>query len=538
MSKNIVNGMEARNNLLNGINKIADTIKVTLGPKGRNVIIANEYLSPYITNDGATIAREIELSDKLENVGAELIKEVALKTNDLAGDGTTTATILAQAILVEGLKYVEKGYNPLILKDEINNAVTSIIKKLKELSHDIKDIEEIKNIAKISCGDTEIGNLIGQAMGKIGINGMITVEESPSSKTQLDIVNGYELDYGYISSYLITDTSRMVADFNEPYLLITDHKIKSMDQIVTILEKIIEINGSLVIICDDIEENVLSTLILNKMRNIINITVIKTNNDGEKRKNILNDIAILTGGKFISSEIENSLSKTNFEDLGKSTQIKVYKDKTNIINGKGLKIDIDNHIENLQKQLNLQTTNFEKDNLKERLAKLTESAAIIKVGALTELEMKERKMKVEDALCSTKAALKEGILPGGGIAYFYLSKLIEGKNIGHLILKKALQVPFKQLLINSGIDYNNVVKDIEEKEFGIGYDVITNKIIDMKQSGIIDSTMVERVALESAASIASLILTTENVVVDLTNETEIKKDINDNLLSSSESGLF
>lgn len=532
MSKNIINGKNARNGLLNGINKLADTIKVTLGPKGRNVVISNEFNTPYITNDGATIAREIEFEDRLENVGVELIKGVTQKTNDLAGDGTTTATILAQALLIEGLKYIEKGYNPLILKEEIDTEIKYLIIKLKKLSTNIISVEEIKNIAKISCGNKEIGELIGESMDKIGLNGIITIEESQSIETKLDIVNGYEFEYGYASSYLLNDNNKMMADFSDPYILITDYKINSMDQIVNMLEKVIEINGNLVIICDSIDEQVLSTLILNKLRNIINLTVIKTNNDGENRKNTLNDIAVLTGGKFISCETNESLQNLTINDLGKSSQIKVFKDKTNIINGKGNIEEIKKHIEFIKKQLNNNMTDFEKDLLQNRLSKLTGSAAIIKVGALTELEMKEKKMKIEDALCSTKAALKEGILPGGGIAYLHLSKQIKNNNVGATILKEALQVPFKQLLINSGIIYNDILNQILKEDFGIGYDVITDKLVNMKEKGIIDSTMVERIALESASNIVSLILTTENVVLDISKDSLLKKEINDEIIEA------
>ncbi len=536
MSKHIIRGLEARNALLNGINKLADTIKVTLGPKGRNVVIANEYTAPYITNDGATIAREIELDNPLENVGVELIKEVTQKTNDLAGDGTTTATILAQAILIEGLKYVKKGYNPLILKNEINIALKFLVEELKKISTDIKDVEEIKNVAKISCGDSEIGNLIGNAMNKIGLNGLITIEESQTTQTTLEIVNGYELDYGYASSYLLTDNAKMVADFKDPYLLITDYKIITMDQIMNILEKVIQINGNMVIICDSIDDNVLSTLILNKARNIIDITIIKTNNDGEKRKNILTDIAILTGGKFINSEINNSLINVELKDLGRASQIKVSKDITHIIYGQGLKKEISQHVELLKNQLMDEKVEFEKEIFSQRLSKFTENAAIIKVGALSKLEMKERKMKIEDALCSTKAALKEGILPGGGVTYLYLAKKIKEKNLGFMILKTSLEMPFKQLLINSGLNYKNILRIIQKKDFGIGYDVTKDKIVDMRKAGIINSTMVERVALESAVSIVSLILTTENVVVDISKESLVKKEINDALITSGEIG--
>jgi chaperonin GroEL len=409
---------------------------------------------------------------------------------------------------------------------------------LKKLSTNITTTEEIKNVAKISCGNNEIGDLIGKSMDKIGLNGIISIEESHSTETKLEIVNGYELEYGYASSYLLTDNSKMVADFTDPYILITDQKIISMDQIINILEKVIELNGNLVIICDTIDESVLSNLILNKLRNIINVTVIKTSNDGENRKNALIDVSILTGGRFISSEAKDLLSDLGIEDLGRSSQIRVYKDKANIINGHGLTEEIDDHIKSIEKQIQINSTDFEKDILKQRLSKLTESAAIIKVGALTELEMKEKKMKIEDALCSTKAALKEGILPGGGVTYLYLSKQIDKNTIGYMILKEALQVPFKQLLINSGIIYNDILNKVINKDFGIGYDVTTDKIVNMKENGIIDSTMVERVALESAANIVSLILTTENIVVDVSKESLIKKELNEDLIDSSASGSF
>lgn len=538
MGKNIIRGLEARNALLSGIDKLADTIKVTLGPKGRNVVIDNEFLNPYITNDGATIAREIELDNRLENVGVELIKEVTQNTNDLAGDGTTTATILAQALLHEGLKYIENGYNPLILKEEITECVKDIVDKMKQLSCEIKTIEEIKNIARISCGNNDIGDLIGESMSKIGLNGLITIEESQSTETTLDIVNGYELDYGYASSFLLTDNSKLVADFSDPYILITDSKIDSVDQIVNILEKIIELNGNLVIFCENIDESVLSNLILNKVRNILNVTVVKVADEGEKRKNILKDISIITGGKFISNDLNTNLSDIEISDLGRSLQIQVFKEKTIIINGKGNINEIEHYINQIENQFEKETVDFEKDILKQRLSRLTGSAAIIKVGALTELEMKEKKMKIEDALCSTKAALKEGILPGGAVTYLYLSQYIKDKNIGSKVLKMALEVPFRQLLINSGLDEEKIYNKVIKQDFGIGYDVVSNKIIDMKKNGIIDPTMVERVALEAAANIVSLILTTENIVIDTSKETLTKKELNDELIESSINGSY
>lgn len=538
MGKNIIRGVEARDALLSGIDKLADTIKVTLGPKGRNVVIANEFLNPYITNDGATIAREIELDNRLENVGVELIKEVTQNTNDLAGDGTTTATILAQALLHEGLKYVEDGYNPLILKEEITECVKDIVDKMKQLSCEIKTIEEIKNIARISCGNNEIGDLIGESMSKIGLNGLITIEESQSTETTLDIVNGYELDYGYASSFLLTDNSKLVADFSDSYILITDSKIDSVDQIVNILEKIIELNGNLVIFCENIDESVLSNLILNKVRNILNVTVVKIADEGEKRKNILKDISIITGGKFISNDLNINLSDIEISDLGRSLQIQVFKEKTIIINGKGNINEIEHYINQIENQFKKETVDFEKDILKQRLSRLTGSAAIIKVGALTELEMKEKKMKIEDALCSTKAALKEGILPGGAVTYLYLSQSMDDKNIGSKVLKMALEVPFRQLLINSGLDEEKIYNKVIKQDFGIGYDVVSNKIIDMKKNGIIDPTMVERVALEAAANIVFLILTTENIVIDTSKETLTKKELNDELIESSINGSY
>lgn len=538
MGKNIIRGLEARNALLSGIDKLADTIKVTLGPKGRNVVIDNEFLNPYITNDGATIAREIELDNRLENVGVELIKEVTQNTNDLAGDGTTTATILAQALLHEGLKYIENGYNPLILKEEITECVKDIVDKMKQLSCEIKTIEEIKNIARISCGNNDIGDLIGESMSKIGLNGLITIEESQSTETTLDIVNGYELDYGYASSFLLTDNSKLVADFSDPYILITDSKIDSVDQIVNILEKIIELNGNLVIFCENIDESVLSNLILNKVRNILNVTVVKVADEGEKRKNILKDISIITGGKFISNDLNINLSDIEISDLGRSLQIQVFKEKTIIINGKGNINEIEHYINQIENQFEKEIVDFEKDILKQRLSRLTGSAAIIKVGALTELEMKEKKMKIEDALCSTKAALKEGILPGGAVTYLYLSQYIKDKNIGSKVLKMALEVPFRQLLINSGLDEEKIYNKVIKQDFGIGYDVVSNKIIDMKKNGIIDPTMVERVALEAAANIVFLILTTENIVIDTSKETLTKKELNDELIESSINGSY
>ncbi len=535
MGKSIISGINARNILLNSINKLADTIKVTLGPKGRNVVIANEFLTPYITNDGATIAREIEFDDRLENVGIELIKGVTQSTNDLAGDGTTTATILAQALLQEGLKYIEDGYNPLILKNEMEECIKKLINEIKKLSSEVKTVDEIKNIARISCNNNEIGDLIGKAMNKIGLNGNITIEESQSVETSLDIVNGYQLDYGYASSFLLTDHSKQVADFTDPYILITDIKISSLDIILPVLEKIIEVNGSLTIFCENIDENVLSNLILNKVRNIINVTVVKIANEGERRKNILTDISVITGGKYISNGDFNTI---DLNDLGRASQIQVYKDRTIVINGNGNKDKINKYIEEIKNQLESQSIDFEKDMLRERISRLTGCAAIIKVGALTELELKEKKMKIEDALCATKVALREGILPGGGITYLHLSNYIKEKNIGEKVIKNALKIPFKQLLINSGLEYEEVYNKIINEDFGIGCNVYNNRIVNMKDEGIIDPTAVSRVALESAVNIVSLILTTENIVVDTSKETFTKKEFNDEILNSSNSGTY
>lgn len=538
MGKSIISGINARNALLNSINKLADTIKVTLGPKGKNVVIANEFLIPYITNDGATIAREIEFDDRLENVGVELVKGVTQSTNELAGDGTTTAIILAQALLQEGLKYIENGYNPLILKSEIEKCIKQLVKEIKKLSNEVKTVEEIKNIAKISCSNNEIGDLIGEAMNKIGLNGNITIEESQSINTTLNIVSGYQLDYGYVSSFLQTDNSKQVADFKNPYILITDYKILSIDIILPVLEKIIEINGNLVIFCESIDDSVLSNLILNKVRNILNITIIKVANEGERRKNILTDIAIITGGNYFSKEAELEFNNITLNNLGKASQIQVYKDKTIIINGNGDEDKFSKYISEIKNQLESQNIEFEKDILKERISRLTGCAAIIKVGALTELELKEKKMKIEDALCSTKAALKEGILPGGEITYLYLSKYLQEKNIGEKVLKHALSVPFKQLLINSGLEYEEIYNKIKNEKFGIGCNVYNNKIVDMKKEGIIDPTAVSRIALESAANIVSLILTTESIVVDTSKETLNKKEFNEEILNNSISGTY
>ncbi|MDF9825628.1 chaperonin GroEL [Breznakia sp. PF5-3] len=546
MKKRILSSDEARASLVNGVNQLADTIKATLGPKGRNVVIANEYTGPYITNDGATIAREFILEEPFENVGVDLVKEVALKTNDLAGDGTTTAVLLAQKMINEGLKYIRDGYNPMLLKNSIQKAVDLAVKHLFQSTQKIVIPLQVRDIATISSGEPAIGEIIAEAIEKIGDNALISIEESKSTATKLEIVKGYKMDEGYVSAYMTNDQVKMCANLKNPYVLITDEKITAIEQISNILEKLIEINADLVLISDTIREDVLSTLILNKVQGILNVVAIKAPSTHEHRKEILEDIAVVTGGNVICKELGYTLENVEINDLGRAGQISVEKESTMIIEGFSNQALFNQRYEQIQNLIHESTTEFEKERLELRLANLSESAAILKVGAMSELEMKEKKMKIEDALCAVRVAMKEGILPGGGLAYFNTAKYLESfskemieDTVGFRIVIDSLKEPVKQLLMNAGVeDVTERLKKLETADAVSAYDIHSLTLVDMFEAGIIDPSTVERVALQSASSIASLILTTESILVDTSMESIIKKELNDQVIQDSNAGLY
>ena len=523
MAKDIKYGEDARSKLLEGVNKLADTVKVTLGPKGRNVVLDKSYGAPLITNDGVTIAKDIELKDKFENMGAQLVKEVSEKTNDVAGDGTTTATVLAQNMIREGVKNVAAGSDPMALKRGMDKATDKAVEILKNMSAPVKGKEDIARVATISANNEEIGSLIADAMEKVSTNGVITIEESKTSNTELNVVEGMQFDKGYVSPYMVTDTEKMVADLDTPYILITDKKISNIQEIVPLLETIMKSSGKLVIICDDIEGEALSTLVLNKLRGVLNVVAVKAPGYGDKRKQMLQDIAILTGGQVITSETGLELKDASIEDLGRAKQVKVEKDKTIIVDGQGNKQMIADRVGQLRAQIANETSTYEKEQLQERLAKLAGGVAVIEVGAATEVEMKDKKLRIEDALSATKAAVEEGILPGGGTAYINvipeLAKVVENlegdEKVGGKIILRALEEPARQIAVNAGLEPAIIVNQIKSEKPGIGFDAKNEKYIDMKKAGIVDPTKVSRSALQNAESISSMILTTEAVVSDI-----------------------
>ena len=523
MAKDIKYGEDARSKLLEGVNKLADTVKVTLGPKGRNVVLDKSYGAPLITNDGVTIAKDIELKDKFENMGAQLVKEVSEKTNDVAGDGTTTATVLAQNMIKEGVKNVAAGSDPMALKRGMDKATDKAVEILKNMSAPVKGKEDIARVATISANNEEIGNLIADAMEKVSTNGVITIEESKTSNTELNVVEGMQFDKGYVSPYMVTDTEKMVADLDTPYILITDKKISNIQEIVPLLETIMKSSGKLVIICDDVEGEALSTLVLNKLRGVLNVVAVKAPGYGDKRKQMLQDIAILTGGQVITSETGLELKDATMEDLGRAKQVKVEKDKTIIVDGQGNKQMIADRVGQIRAQISNETSTYEKEQLQERLAKLAGGVAVIEVGAATEVEMKDKKLRIEDALSATKAAVEEGILPGGGTAYINvipeLAKVVEklegDEKVGGKIILRALEEPARQIAVNAGLEPAIIVNQIKSEKPGIGFDAKNEKYIDMKKAGIVDPTKVSRSALQNAESISSMILTTEAVVSDI-----------------------
>jgi len=509
---------EARKKLEIGVNTLADAVKITLGPRGRNVVLEKSFGSPLITNDGVTIAKEIELEDPFENMGAQLVKEVATKANDVAGDGTTTATILAQAIVKEGLKMVSAGANPMFVKRGIEKATKEAIKHLKAKATKIKSNAEIEQVASVSAGDEEIGKLIAQAMEKVGETGVITVEEAKALETSLEVVEGMQFDKGYVSPYMVTDTERMDAELDNPYILITDKKISNMKDILPILEQTLQQSRPMLIIADDIEGEALTTLVINKLRGNLNVVAVKAPAFGDRRKAMLEDIAILTGGEVISDEKGMKLEETTMEQLGRAQKIKVTKDNTVVVDGAGDKKDLSTRVSQIKTQIEETTSEYDKEKLQERLAKLSGGVAVIKVGAATETEMKDKKLRIEDALNATRAAVEEGIVPGGGIIMLEILKEMEDytlegeEGVGVAIVKKSLSAPLKQIAENAGVDGAVVVEKVKELQTGFGFNAASEEYVDMVKEGIIDPAKVTRAAIQNAASVASLILTTEVLV--------------------------
>lgn len=524
MAKQILYGDRARSALEKGVNVLADTVKITLGPKGRNVVLDRKYGTPLITNDGVTIAKEIELSDPFENMGAQLIKEVSVKTNDVAGDGTTTAAVLAQAIIKEGIRNFAAGANPIILKKGIDKAVELAGLKLKEMSKPIMSSKDIAQVASISAGDFEVGELISQAMEKVGKDGIITIEESKTMKTELKVVKGMKFDRGYISAYMITDNEKMQAILENALILITDKKISAVADLLPMLELIVKTGEKLLIIADDIEGEALAMLILNKLRGTFNVVAVKAPAFGDNRKEILQDIAVLTGATVVSEELSMDLKTVSPDVFGKAKQIVVTKDSTTIVEGLGDKEQTALRLESIRKQSDLETSDYEKEKLTDRLASLAGGVAVISVGAVSEIEMKEKKLRIEDALSATKAATSEGVVPGGGVALLKIAKDIEAfsetltadEKIGAQIIAKALSAPIRQIAINSGADGGVVISKILEKDdIDYGYDALAGEFVSMLERGIIDPTKVTRFALLNASSVASTLLTTEVLVTDL-----------------------
>ncbi len=522
MAKNILFGEEARRAMQRGVDKLADTVKVTLGPKGRNVILDKKFGSPLITNDGVTIAREIELEDAYENMGAQLVKEVATKTNDVAGDGTTTATLLAQAIIREGLKNVTAGANPMLIRNGIKMAVDKAVEEIKKSSKPVSGKEDIARVAAISAGDEEIGALIADAMEKVGNEGVITVEESKSMGTELDVVEGMQFDRGYLSPYMVTDTEKMEANLEEPYILITDKKISNIQDILPILEQIVQQGRKLLIVAEDIEGEALATLVVNKLRGTFTCVAVKAPGFGDRRKEMLQDIAILTGGEVICEELGRELKDVTLDMLGRAESVKISKENTTVVNGKGEKDTIHARVSQIKRQIEDTTSDFDREKLQERLAKIAGGVAVIKVGAATETELKERKLRIEDALAATKAAVEEGIVSGGGTVYVNaipevakLTSDIADVQVGINIIKRALEEPLRQIATNAGAEASVIIEKVRESAGEIGYDALRGELVNMIKAGIVDPTKVTRSALQNAASVAATFLTTEVAVVDI-----------------------
>lgn len=523
MAKEIKFSEDTRKSLAAGVNKLADTVKVTIGPKGRNVILDKKFGAPLITNDGVTIAKEIELEDRFENMGAQLVKEVAVKTNDIAGDGTTTATVLAQAIIREGLKNVTAGSNPVLLRKGINKAVEVAVEELKAQSKTISTKEEISQVASISAGDDEVGKLIAEAMEIVGKDGVITVEESKTMHTELDAVEGMQFDRGFVSAYMVTDVDKMEAVLENPYILVTDKKISNIQDILPVLEQIVQQGRKLLIIAEDVEGEALSTLVVNKLRGTFDVVAVKAPGFGDRRKEMLADIAVLTGAQVISDELGYDIKDTQMYMLGNASSVKVTKEATTIVGGAGDKNAIEDRISQIRHQIEQTTSDFDREKLQERLAKLAGGVAVVKVGAATEVEMKERKLRIEDALNATKAAVEEGIVAGGGTALVSvipaLEKLINEldgeEKLGAVIIRKALEEPLRQIAINAGLEGAVIVKNVMDAEPQVGFDALNEKYVNMIEAGIVDPTKVSRTALQNSASIAGVFLTTEAAVADI-----------------------
>jgi chaperonin GroEL len=528
MAKDIKFSEEARRSMLRGVDALADAVKVTLGPKGRNVVLEKKFGSPLITNDGVTIAKEIELEDPFENMGAQLVKEVATKTNDVAGDGTTTATVLAQAIIREGLKNVAAGANPMVLRKGIEKAVNAAVDEITKIAKPIEGKDSIAQVAAISANDEEIGKLIAEAMEKVGNDGVITVEESKGFTTELEVVEGMQFDRGYISPYMITDSDKMEAVLEEPYILITDKKLSNIQEILPILEKVVQQGKPLLIIAEDMEGEALATLVVNKLKGTFTSVAVKAPGFGDRRKAMLQDIAILTGGQVITEELGLDLKTVGIDALGRARQVRVRKEETIIVDGYGDKGDIEARINQIRQQLEETTSEFDKEKLQERLAKLAGGVAVIKVGAATETELKEKKLRIEDALNSTRAAVEEGIVAGGGTALVNVIRAVEAveatgdEKTGVNIIKRALEEPVRQIAYNAGQEGSVVVEHLKKEEVGVGYNALTGEWVDMIKAGIVDPAKVTRSALQNAASVAAMFLTTEAVVADKPEEE--KKD--------------
>jgi chaperonin GroEL len=526
MAKEIKYGIEARKALEEGVNKLANTVRVTIGPKGRNVVLDKSYGAPLITNDGVTIAKDIELEDAFENQGAQLVKEVATKTNDVAGDGTTTATVLAQAMVNAGMKNLAAGANPIILRKGMKKATDCAVEAIAQMSEKVTGKDQIAKVASISAGDEEVGQMVADAMEKVSNDGVITIEESKTMKTELDLVEGMQFDRGYISAYMATDMDKMEANLDNPYILITDKKISNIQEILPVLEQIVQNGAKLLIIAEDVEGEALTTLIVNKLRGTFNVVAVKAPGYGDRRKEMLKDIAILTGGQVISEELGLELKDTTLDMLGKAKSVKVQKENTVIVDGEGAKEDIEARVAQIRAQLEETTSDFDKEKLQERLAKLAGGVAVIRVGAATETEMKEAKLRMEDALNATRAAVEEGVISGGGSAYIHASKKVAelaatlsgDEKTGAEIILKALEAPLFHIANNAGLEGAVIINKVRESEVGTGYDALNDKYVNMVDAGILDPAKVTRSALQNATSVASTLLTTEAVV------TTIKED--------------
>lgn len=526
MAKDIKFSADARESLIAGVDKLADAVKVTLGPKGRNVILAKSYGAPTITNDGVTIAKEIELEDAFENMGAQLVKEVATKTNDVAGDGTTTATLLAQAIVREGNRNVVAGANPMILKKGIEKAVEVVVDELKANSKPVETREAKAQVASISAADTEIGDLIAEAMTKVGDDGVITVEEGKGMGTELEFTEGMQFDRGYLSGYMVTDTEKMVAELDNPYILITDKKITNIQELLPVLEQIVQQGAKLLIIAEDVEGEALTTLVLNKLRGTFNCVAVKAPGFGDRRKAMLQDIAALTGGQVISEEVGLELKNADMSMLGRARQVKVDKDNTIVVDGQGDRAVVEERVAQIKAQIPETTSDYDKEKLQERLAKLAGGVAVIQVGAATEVELKERKYRIEDALNATRAGVEEGMVPGGGSAFIEtldkvdaLIETLEGdEKIGATIIRRAIEEPVRQIAENAGLEGSVIVNELRNKDAGVGFNAATGEFVNMIEAGIIDPTKVTRTAIQNAASICAMFLTTEVAVADLPEE--------------------